>query len=238
MTQSPDNPHHMQPLIVLAEDDHGLRLTLSDRLTAEGYRVVAVHTGSAVHTAITENAADLLILDVMLPDRSGLDVCKALRDLGEDIPVLMLTALQAVEDRIAGLKHGADDYLYKPFDVAELLARIEALLRRSPPRATRMQLGVATIELEANSIMRDGVAVELSARAFDLLRYLITHAGKTHTREHLLHRVWGHQNSVDTRTVDVHIGWLRKAIEADHTQPRHIRTVHRVGYRLDLHPTH
>jgi DNA-binding response OmpR family regulator len=146
----------------------------------------------------------------------------------------MLTALQEVDDRVTGLDLGADDYLRKPFDMKELLARVRALLRRAPASARRLQVGPVEVDLAATRVLRDGEPVEISARLFHLLAYMLQHAGETLSREQLLNEVWGHKFAPSTRTVDVHIAWLRRVLEEDPGNPRHLVTVHGIGYRLDL----
>lgn len=223
--------------ILLVEDEPGLQLTLSDRLRSEGYEVETSGDGESGYARALEDEFDLLILDVMLPDKNGLDVCRDLRQQGIATPILMLTARGQVADKVVGLKLGADDYLTKPFENIELLARIEALIRRSaaPPASA----GTDTYEFEGLAVdfrraevHRDGEPVELSAREFQLLRYFIENRGNVLSRDELLNNVWGYDAMPSTRTVDVHVAWLRQKIEANPKHPERIRTVHGMGYKF------
>ncbi|HWR53251.1 MAG TPA: response regulator transcription factor [Bryobacteraceae bacterium] len=225
----------MSKQILLVEDEPGLRLTLSDRLTDEGYAVATAADGEEALRVATAGSFDLIILDLMLPRKSGLDVCRDLRQGGNSTPILMLTARGQTVDKVIGLKLGADDYLTKPFEMPELLARIEALLRRasqSPAPAAIQRFGEVEVDLKRTQVMRDGKPVSLSAKEFQLLRYLVEHPGETLSRERLLSDVWGYEGSVSTRTVDVHVAWLRQKLEPDPKQPRHILTVHGLGYKF------
>jgi two-component system alkaline phosphatase synthesis response regulator PhoP len=172
----------------------------------------------------------------MLPSKNGFEICHDLRHLGLAIPILMLTARHQTSDKVQGLKIGADDYLTKPFEMPELLARIEALLRRATrtfPSAPRVyQFGPVTVDFKKTEILRNGEPVEFSAKEFQLLRYLIEHEGETLSREVLLQEVWGYSSVPYTRTVDVHIAWLRQKLEEDPKQPKFILTVHGMGYRF------
>lgn len=220
--------------LLIVEDEPGLLLTLEDRLRAEGYQVSTSSEGFSAERAALAGDFDLILLDVMIPGQSGFEICSRLRRQGLRTPILMLTALQEVDDRVEGLNLGADDYLRKPFDMKELLARVHALLRRVPPRERRLRIGPAEVDFSATRVMRDGEQVELSARLFRLLEYLVEHAGETVSRDQLLKEVWGHKSAPTTRTVDVHIARLRRIVEEDPTQPRRLVTVHGIGYRLDL----
>ncbi|MDE3181250.1 MAG: response regulator transcription factor [Acidobacteriota bacterium] len=225
----------MNKKIVLVEDEPGLVITLTDRLTKEGYEVESARDGVAGLELCLSGQFDLAILDVMLPGKSGLDICRDLRQAGSVLPVLMLTARGQVIDKVLGLKLGADDYLAKPFDVLELLARIEALLRRPapPPGAGgAFNAGPLRVDLRSTAVWRDGERVPLSAMEFQLLRYFIEHRGETVSREELLKEVWGYESTPTTRTVDVHVAWLRQKIEQDPKQPRLILTVPGFGYKL------
>lgn len=223
----------MNQKILVVEDEPGLLLTLEDRLKAEGFEVVTETDGLSAERHARDETLSLIVLDVMLPGQSGFELIKKLRKGGVKTPVLMLTALGEVDDRVEGLNLGADDYLLKPFDVKELLARVQALLRRAPQPRQQVCLGAAVIDFGASRVTREGQKVDLSARAFKLLAYLLERAGQAVSREELLLTVWGHKATPDTRTVDVHIGWLRKAIEPDPGNPEILVTVHGVGYRLD-----
>jgi two-component system alkaline phosphatase synthesis response regulator PhoP len=223
----------MAPRILLVEDDPGLRLTLSDRLHREGYGVSTASDGDDGLAQAAGEAFALVILDVMLPGRSGFDVCRALRRQGVRTPVLMLTARGQIEDRVAGLRLGADDYLTKPFEMAELLARIEARLRRSAaPGHDLHRFGSVEVDLRAAEVRRDGRLVDLSAKEFKLLRYFIQHPGDSLGRNELLDKVWGADAMPTTRTVDVHVAWLRRKLEADPRHPALIVTVHGLGYKF------
>lgn len=226
----------MKKRILLVEDEPGLRLTLTDRLAGEGYQVATAPDGEEGLLRASSEAFDLIILDVMLPGKNGFDVCRDLRQRGADTPVLMLTARGQVADRVIGLKLGADDYLTKPFEVAELLARIEARLRRRAAGTLTSsdvyRFGSVRIDFRKAEVERDGAMIELSAKEFHLLRYLIEHRGAAITRNELLDAVWGYDAMPSTRTVDVHVAWLRKKVEAQPHVPRYILTVHGLGYKF------
>ena len=226
----------MRQRILIVEDEQGLRLTLSDRLRNEGYEVDTASDGAEGYERASRLPFDLIVLDLMLPEKSGLDICRDLRRMGVTTPVLMLTALGQTHDKVAGLKIGADDYLTKPFEMAELLARIEALLRRqdTPPRppSSAYEFGAVRMDVRSTQTYRDEKEVTLSAKEFTLLRYLLEHRGETLSREKLLHEVWGYDNMPSTRTVDVHVAWLRQKLEDDPKKPRWILTVHGLGYKF------
>jgi two-component system alkaline phosphatase synthesis response regulator PhoP len=224
--------------ILLVEDEPGLVLTLTDRLMAEGYDVES--EGDAVRGLSRGSAGtfDVILLDVMLPGGSGFDVCRNLRQRGVQTPILMLTARGQVVDRVVGLKLGADDYLVKPFEMAELLARIEALLRRgvapvtSPPIGEMFRFGEVSIDFRKAEVSKSGQPIELSAREFKLLRYFVEHRGAALSRDELLNEVWGYNAMPSTRTVDVHVAWLRQKIEDNPRHPQYIHTVHGLGYKF------
>lgn len=221
--------------ILLIEDEPGLVLTLRDRLIKEGYEVETATQGEQGLAMGLAGGCDLIVLDLMLPGKSGFDICRDLRQHRVSTPILMLTARDQVVDKVVGLKLGADDYLTKPFDTLELLARIEALLRRveaAQAQATELRIGALRIDLRATSVWRDGERVELSAREFELLRYFAVHPGETISRETLLKEVWGYAEPPTTRTVDVHVVWLRQKLEANPKQPELIQTVPGFGYRF------
>ena len=226
----------MEETILLVEDEPGLRITISDRLHREGYRVETASDGEEGYELALRSRFDLLILDIMLPRKSGLDVCRDLRQSGFTTPILMLTARDQTSDKVLGLKLGADDYLTKPFEMLELLARVEALLRRSAIKTRSPDLsysfGGIRVDFRRTEVVRDGVPVELSAMEFQLLRYLIEHRGETLSRESLLQDVWGYAKAPTTRTVDVHVAWLRQKLEDDPKQPRWVVTVHGLGYKF------
>jgi two-component system, OmpR family, alkaline phosphatase synthesis response regulator PhoP len=222
--------------LLLVEDEPGLQLALSDRLVAEGYRVETAADGDTAIQRATTEPFDVILLDVMLPGRDGFDVARAVRQHGVQTPILMLTARAQVVDRVVGLKLGADDYLTKPFETIELLARIEALLRRAPTTSgtsvERFQFGVVLVDARKAEVTKDGVLVELSAKEFHLLRYFIEHRGATISREELLQEVWGYQATPSTRTVDVHVAWLRQKLEPNPRVPQYVLTVHGLGYKF------
>ena len=210
-------------------------MTLTDRLAAEGYEVVSATDGeTGLQRACTESF-DVVLLDGMLPGRDGFDVCQTLRQRSVVTPILMLTARGQVVDRVVGLKLGADDYLVKPFEMAELLARVEALLRRVPPspvQAETYQFCDVHVDFRKAEVRRRGEMLEVSAREFKLLKYFIEHRGATLSRDELLNEVWGYNAMPSTRTVDVHIAWLRQKLETNPRRPEHIHTIHGLGYKF------
>jgi two-component system alkaline phosphatase synthesis response regulator PhoP len=223
--------------LLLVEDEPGLQLALSDRLAAEGYAVATAGDGNVAVTRATGEPFDVIVLDVMLPGRDGYDVAKTIRSQGIQTPILMLTARSQVVDRVVGLKLGADDYLTKPFETIELLARIEALLRRAPSSSAgvsleRYQFGEIAVDVRKAEVKRRGMEIDLSAKEFQLLKYFIEHRGATVSRDELLHEVWGYQATPSTRTVDVHVAWLRQKLEPNPRVPQYILTVHGLGYKF------
>ncbi len=222
--------------ILLIEDEEGLILTLTDRLKSEGYHVESATDGDTGLARGLAGGFDLILLDIMLPGRSGFDVCRRLRQGGIATPILMLTARGAVVDKVEGLQIGADDYMAKPFEMAELLARIEALLRRAiawaKPAAETFRFGAVTLNFSKTEVLKDGRPVALSAREFQLLRYLIENRGKTLSREELLEKVWGYDASLFTRTIDVHMAWLRQKLEVNPKAPEYLLTVRGTGYKF------
>jgi len=224
------------PKLLLVEDEAGLRLTLSDRLASEGYAVETASDGQSGFERAARGGYDLVVLDVMLPRMNGFDVCRELRRRGVETPILMLTARGQVVDRVVGLKLGADDYLTKPFDAAELVARLEALLRRRPsaarPGGDAYRFGDIIVDFRRMEVTRGGQAVDLSAREFKLLRHFIEHRGATLSRDELLTQVWGYDEMPLTRTVDVHVAGLRQKIEANPKVPEYILTIHGLGYKF------
>ena len=206
--------------ILIIEDELTLSFLLHERLEREGYSVTACKDGEQGLAQALREAYDLLLLDIQLPGRNGFEVCRQLRRHGMNVPVLMLTARGHVNDRVKGLKTGADDYLIKPFEVAELLARMEALLRRannSPPQLidSLFCFGSVIVDLRKEEVLRDGSHVELTAREFELLRYFVSHPDERISRDALLKQVWGYQGLPNTRTVDVHVAQLRQKLETD-----------------------
>jgi two-component system alkaline phosphatase synthesis response regulator PhoP len=226
----------MRPSVLLVEDEEALRMTVGDRLRSEGYIVDYASDGQEGLEKATLLPFDLIILDLMLPHRDGLSICHDLREAGLITPLLMLTARGQTEDKILGLKTGADDYVTKPFNMQELVARIEALLRRaptgSPVHRGLYQFATIKVDRRATEVTRDGKPINLSVREFQLLNYLIENAGVTVTREQLLIDVWGYNGKIFTRTVDVHIASLRQKLEIDPKHPAFIQTVQRVGYKF------
>jgi two-component system alkaline phosphatase synthesis response regulator PhoP len=222
--------------LLLIEDEPGLVLTLADRLGREGYSVETAQDGVVGLERALQEPFELILLDVMLPRQSGFDVLRDLRQQGVDTPVIMLTARGQVVDKVVGLKLGADDYLTKPFEMMELLARIEARLRRAPPPATvdaeAYRFGAIQVDFRKAEVTRDGAAINLSAREYQLLRYFIEHRGATISRDELLNQVWGYNAMPNTRTVDVHVAWLRQKIEPNPKHPQYILTAHGLGYRF------
>lgn len=222
--------------VLLVEDEPGLQLALTDRLVAEGYLVETAEDGHTAVRRATGEPFDVILLDVMLPGRDGFDVAKTVRQQGVRTPILMLTARSQVVDRVVGLKLGADDYLTKPFEMVELLARIEALLRRAPASSgvslERFQFGTVLVDARKAEVSKDGTRIELSAKEFQLLRYFIEHRGATLSREELLTEVWGYNSTPSTRTVDVHVAWLRQKLEPNVRVPQYILTVHGLGYKF------
>lgn len=223
--------------ILLVEDEPGLVLTLTDRLRSEGFDVSTASDGKAGFDKALAGGFDLIVLDVMLPKKNGYDVCRDLRQKGVETPVLMLTAKGETIDKVLGLKLGADDYLTKPFEVIELLARVEALLRRSPARTNghaseAFRFGSVTIDFKRAEVTRDNRPVDLSAMEFKLLQHLVENRGVVHSRDQLLDAVWGYDAMPSTRTVDVHIAWLRQKLEANPKHPNFIQTVHGMGYKF------
>ena len=218
------------------EDESNLAFLLSERLHREGYRVDTCANGEQGLIQAAGGEYDLAILDIMLPGRNGFEICQELRRRGIDLPILMLTARGGLSDRVTGLKLGADDYLAKPFEVSELLARIEALLRRA--RVTHkitdsvFCFGDLMVDFRAKEVTRQGQAIELSSREFQLLNYLIAHREAAISREELLDKVWGYQSMPNTRTVDVHVAQLRQKLEDNPKEARYIVTVYGCGYKF------
>ena len=221
--------------LLLVEDEPGLVMTLTDRLTAEGYDVESATDAKTALESASTGRFDAILLDVMLPGGNGFDICRTVRQRGVQTPILMLTARGQVVDRVVGLKLGADDYLVKPFEMAELLARIEALLRRSaasPQAADVAHFGDVVVDFRRAEVTKGGAIVELSAREFKLLRYFVEHKGAALSRDELLNEVWGYNAMPTTRTVDVHVAWLRQKLEDNPRHPQFILTVHGLGYKF------
>ena len=242
--------------VLLVEDEAGLAMTVVDRLEAEGYRCDTAADGETGFAAACDGNWDLILLDVMLPRKSGFDICRDLRARGKTTPVLMLTARGQVIDRILGLKLGADDYLCKPFDMAELLARVEALLRRSAVKALgpapialaatgaagaawdraadrgRLDFASFTVDFAKGEISRGTEIHPLSGQEYKLLAFFCEHPNEIVSRDKLLDAVWGYGSDTTTRTIDVHVAALRRKLGDREPLPRHIRTVRGLGYRF------
>jgi len=222
--------------VLLVEDEPGLVMTLTDRLVAEGYDVESASDAPSGLAAATSDGFDAILLDVMLPGGSGFDICRTLRQRGVHTPILMLTARGQVVDRVVGLKLGADDYLVKPFEMAELLARVEALLRRGVPAAApsseTFRFGNVAVDVRKAEVTKGGAPLDLSAREFKLLCYFIEHRGAVLSRDELLNEVWGYNAMPSTRTVDVHVAWLRQKLEDNPRHPVWVLTVHGLGYKF------
>lgn len=231
----------MPKRILLIEDEATLALLLGERMEKEGYAVETCGDGERGLSRALHGGFDLLLLDVKLPGRNGFEVCRELRRRRADLPVLMLTARGDVKDRVKGLKLGADDYLAKPFDVAELLARVEALLRRStgspaPSASPVFSFGEIVVDIANEEVLRNGASVPLTAKEFGLLRFFISNPNQRLPRQVLLERVWGYKPMVNTRTVDLHVAQLRQKLEPNPKSPRHILTIFRSGYKFVPQP--
>jgi two-component system alkaline phosphatase synthesis response regulator PhoP len=211
-------------------------MILTDRLDLEGYEVDTAEDGEIGLQKAMNGKYDLIVLDVMLPKRSGFEVCRTLRQNNIMTPVLMLTARGNVVDKVTGLQIGADDYLTKPFDTMELVARLQALLRRSQLPGARLadtyEFADVKVDFKRSEVTRGGAVVQMSAREFQLLKYLIEHRDETISREELLKEVWGYEATPETRTVDVHMAWLRQKLEENQKFPKHFVTVRGMGYRF------
>jgi len=221
--------------VLIVEDDEAMGIALQDGFEYEGFAVTLARDGAAGMDMATELEPDLIILDVMLPKVSGLDICKKIRSDGGTVPIIMLTARGQEIDKVLGLKLGADDYVTKPFSFLELMARVEALLRRSAPRESKLdraEFGNVQVDFKKCELLRDGEPVEITPRELELLRFLIEHDSEVVSRDQLLDSVWGYEKMPFTRTVDMHIAKLRKKIEPNPSEPVHIVTVHRYGYKF------
>ena len=232
----PAPPEPCRATVLVVEDDEAMAVALRDGFRFEGYEVETAADGAAAMERARASDPDLIILDVMLPKASGLDVCKTIRGRGDDVPIIMLTARGQEIDKVLGLKMGADDYVTKPFSFMELLARAEAVLRRTNGGTggtdDTLRLGEVEVDFRRHRATRRGKPLELSARELEMLRYFARRRGEVVTRDELLDEVWGYDAIPTTRTVDVHVAKLRKKIEETPSDPRHLVTVHRVGYKL------
>lgn len=222
--------------ILVVDDDASITIGLRDNLEFEGYRVITVGTAREARDTVAREAPDLTLLDLMLPDGDGISVCRQLRAQGYTRPIILLTARGEEMDKVLGLEVGADDYVVKPFGLKELLARVRVQLRRdrSGELSTEdtVAVGVAVLDLKRHQLIRDGQNLEISAKEFELLRYLVEKRGQVISRETLLTEIWGHQAQIVTRTVDNFIVRLRKKIEPDPTEPRYLLTVYGSGYKM------
>ncbi len=226
-----------QPEILLIEDEAGLVMTIRDRLEEERYKVQVAKDGEKGYQEASKGSFDLIILDLMLPGKGGLDICRDLRQQGIETPILMLTAKGQVIDKVLGLKLGADDYMQKPFEMMELMARVEVQLRKKKRAKEKVEIGefsFADVHLNFKKMVvsKAGEVLTLSAKEFQLLQFLVENEGDILTRDQLLNEVWGYDALPSTRTVDVHIAWLRQKLEEDSRYPKHILTVHGFGYKF------
>lgn len=229
--------------MLLVDDEPLIREMVAEALEADGLRVVTAADGREALQRARDERPDLVLLDLMLPGLSGMEVCRILRR-ESDVPIIMLTARGSEVDKVVGLELGADDYVTKPFSLRELQARVRARLRRhdaagqaraaADGRPSNVQLGAVTVDLAGHRLLRDGRPLPVTPKAFELLAFLLRHTGQVFTRDQLLERVWGYDYAGETRTVDVHVHWLRSRIEDDPSQPRFLQTVRSVGYVLRL----
>jgi DNA-binding response OmpR family regulator len=223
------------PKILVVEDEPAMVAGLRDNFEFEGYEVITAQDGiEGLQRALNESP-DLVILDVMMPRMSGLEVCKQLRAKRASIPIIMLTARGQEVDKVVGLELGADDYVTKPFSIRELLARVKSVLRRTavlPKNQDQHSFADVEVDLRRCRVLRSGKALDISSKEFDLLKYFICHAGETLSRDRLLEDVWGYENYPTTRTVDTHLVRLRQKLEPDPEQPQYFLTVHGTGYRF------
>jgi DNA-binding response OmpR family regulator len=233
---------HSDHKVLVVEDDRTLREALRYNLVAAGYEVVVASDGGEGLVSARQDSPDVVVLDLMLPSLNGIEVCKALRRDGSIIPIIMLTARDAEIDRIGGLESGADDYVTKPFSMRELIARVAAQIRRMQMIRSISQnatdevidLGELVINRASRNVTLNEKSVDLRPREFDLLTHMAANPGRVYTRDQLLHDVWGFEYIGDTRTVDVHVRWLRLKIEEDPAKPKFLGTVRGVGYRINV----
>jgi DNA-binding response OmpR family regulator len=225
--------------VLIVEDNEALARGLRHNLEYEGYEVLVAADAPAGLAAVRDHAPDLVILDLMLPGTDGYRALRELRESGDRTPVLVLTALADEADKVRGFRFGADDYVTKPFGLMELLARVDALLRRAgaapapaAARASRLRFGEVEVDTAAHAVTRAGRPVPLRPREYDLLVALLARAGTVATRDALLREVWGYEPDVTSRTVDTHVAELRRKLEPDAANPRHLLTVRKTGYRL------
>ncbi|MBD3225554.1 MAG: response regulator [Caldithrix sp.] len=221
--------------ILIVEDEIQMQSGLQDNLEFDGYEVEAVADGQTAIDKISTESYDLIILDVMLPEKSGFDVCKETRQKGINTPILMLSAKTDEIDKVRGLEFGADDYVAKPFSLRELLARVKALLRRSPTldeeNIQSVKMGLLEVDLKRYQAQRDGKVVSMTHKEFEILKYFLAHKNVSISREQLLNDVWGYPEDISSRTIDNFIVKLRQKMENDPAYPQHLITVHGVGYK-------
>lgn len=222
--------------ILVVEDEPTLRETLVEALDADGFRVTSAGDGRAALERFRSDHPDLVLLDLLLPEISGIDVCRLIR-AESSVPIIMLTARGSEVDKVVGLELGADDYVTKPFSIRELTARIRAVFRRgeqanAPGAAASVDLGRVVVDISGHRILRDGAEIKVKPKVFELLAFLLRHVGQVVTRDQLLELVWGYDYAGETRTVDVHVHWLRAAIEDDPANPILVQTIRGVGYVL------
>jgi DNA-binding response OmpR family regulator len=223
--------------ILLIEDEPQMQRGVKDNLEFEGYDVEIAEDGKSGLQKLLDNSYDLVLLDVMLPQMSGLDVCKRARGKGIPTPIIMLTAKGEEIDKVLGLELGADDYITKPFGLRELLARVKAVLRRADPGSTpadKLTLGSVEVDFQTYNAFRNGESLQMTPKEFEVLKFLWQHRNNAVSRDQLLTNVWGYDESVSTRTVDNFILKLRQKIEDDPSHPKHILTLHGLGYKLIL----
>ncbi|MCB9030308.1 MAG: response regulator transcription factor [Deltaproteobacteria bacterium] len=221
-------------IIAVVEDEPSVRSGLTLNLELEGFRVISACDGEEGIEVIQKHRPDLIILDVMMPRKDGFEVCRELRNAGDSTPLILLTAKSQEVDKVLGLELGADDYLAKPFGMKELIARVKAILRRiqKTQEINSVNFSNVIIDFKAYKAERDAQPLELSAREYRLLRFLVSREGSVVTRDELLDEVWGYNSYPSTRTVDNHIAKLRQKIEPNINEPKHILTVHGVGYKF------
>ena len=226
---------HKPAKILVVEDEPAMVAGLRDNFEFEGYEVITARDGEEGLQRALEESPDLVVLDVMMPRMSGLEVCRQLRAKRASIPIIMLTARGQEVDKVVGLELGADDYVTKPFSIRELLARVKSVLRRTavlPKDLDQHSFSDVEVDLRRCRVLRSGKALDISSKEFDLLKYFICHAGETLSRDRLLEDVWGYENYPTTRTVDTHLVRLRQKLEPDPEQPQYFLTVHGTGYRF------
>ena len=225
---------HMTRTILVVDDEPTQREMLAEALEAEGFTIVTAADGRAALLKFREVKPDLVLLDLMLPEMSGIEVCRIIR-AESGVPILMLTAKNSELDKVVGLELGADDYVTKPFSLRELIARVRAQFRRTEQQVAvggpvMIEVGDVQVDLAGHRLLRDGVTVPLKPKAFELLAFLVRNPGQVFTRDQLLEHVWGYDYAGETRTVDVHVHWLRSRIEADPANPEFLHTVRGTGY--------